>query len=174
MKPQNKQSVNSAFSFLVIFLVILGIFFGIVPLKKDLKEIEEKISIEDKKLQEVEEKIKKISELEAGEKSSISKEQIQELIPEAIKQDELINKISSFAEKNDMELRGLNFSKSGAREDFQSVVFSTTLKGSYDQLVSFLKEVENSSRFMNIESLNVQSEEGGIYSFSLNIKAFYL
>lgn len=100
-------------------------------------------------------------------------------IPPNIDQDEVIRDILEIADANKVTMNSLSFGKGGTdKEAIGSLRINSSFEGDYNDLVNFLKSVEQNGRLFVVNSISVQLNSGGLSgiqraNFSLSIEAFY-
>lgn len=100
-------------------------------------------------------------------------------IPANIDQDEVIRTLIDIAERFDIDLSAINFSRASSELDSVDVLrVNASFSGNYGDLIDFLEGIEESDRLFKVSSINVQVAETGITgleraNFSLSIDTFY-
>ena len=57
---------------------------------------------------------------------------------------------------------------------FSQVPIAVALKSGYDNLVEFLRRIEESDKYINIDTLNIESDRSDIYRHNIKIKLIIL
>lgn len=100
-------------------------------------------------------------------------------IPPNIDQDEVIRDILEIADTNKVTMNSLSFGKGGTdKEAIGSLRINSSFEGNYNDLVNFLKSIEQNGRLFVVNSISVQLNNVGITgiqraNFSLSMEAFY-
>jgi len=168
-----------------LFIILLLIFFLVVPKYHQFKELQQKIGEEqaafDAKFAYYSEVAKVYEQLQA-KKDIVDK--IDSAIPSNVAYGPLVYFFQKKAMENGMIARGLFLTKSGPvnpDSDLKEIGFSLDVLGSYSALKSFLASLEKSSRLFEVANISFgssgvsaagQSQTLQIYSFRLEVKTY--
>ncbi len=176
----------------ILFLVVIGLFYWFIisPKQDSIKAIE----VQYDHLKQQEALIQK-SKKDLNQALSDLKNHPQEIsqMDEALPLDNRVSKLyialSSLTEGSGMTVGNINISYGGAapmagdksvltdpygqKRSVQKLTTTLTISGTFDQFQALLEKLQNSGRIINMNSLNVASNQGGIYDFSVNLEAYY-
>lgn len=164
--------ILAAISFYVFYLS--GVSGGIDATKTDLEAKQSELSATKTQLEEFQK-----AENELNVSTEVQRSEVSKSIPLGLNQDELIKDVIEISEVNDITLNSLSFGKGGLNEDgVGSVRINASFEGNYTDLVSFLESIEENSRFLKVNSINVQLGKLEVSdsvraTFSLAMEAFY-
>lgn len=89
---------------------------------------------------------------------------------------ELITQVASLVPDNGLILNVLNINEAGsANENIKTLLVSVTAKGAYESLKSFIKNLENNLRIMNVSLISFKSPPGeeNLMEFKIDFKTYY-
>ena len=168
-----------------LFIILLLIFFLVVPKYHQFKELQQKIgeqqSAYDAKFAYYSEVAKVYDQLQA-KKDIVDK--IDSAIPSNIAYGPLVYFFQKKAMENGMIVRGLFLSKAAPinpESNLKEIGFSLDVLGSYSALKSFMASLEKSSRLFEITNISFGSSGVSvagqlqilqIYPFKLEVKTF--
>lgn len=192
VKSLYRQRKVIVYTGITLTLVAISFFslFAIKPTVTTIvsltKEIEEKKSIE-QKLQV------KINSLSAAQSNYASLTNLLEVIDEALPTEPLLTDVAYYFEyltqKNNLTVRSINYDpiriigapqinkKNPTTETLNSLNFSLSGTGKYEDIVNLFKDLDNTRRVILIESLTFnggQIEETPTLNFTATGKIFYL
>jgi Tfp pilus assembly protein PilO len=158
---------------ILIFVLVIS-FGGFVlrPWYSDIQKLQEESSELQKTLKD---KIQELQNLNTIIKASEQKNQsIIEQIPSDNQQEVLLLSLRKLSQKTNFYFDGLQFSKGHNRIlgiPELKIQFST--EGKKSQLVSFLRAIEESTRFLGMESLSISTQEENNVTFGVSLYAFF-
>jgi len=121
----------------------------------------------------------KKAEEEFNVSSTVNKEKSLLAVPTKMYQDQIIKDIVGIAAGYDITLRSLSFGKGfSSKEAVSSLQINAGFEGNYNDLVNFLKGIEQNPRKIRINSISVQVGVMDLSlakraSFTLAMEAFY-
>lgn len=154
----------------VILISVVG--FVLRPWYGDIQDLKKENAELAKTL---EEKIEELQSLNKIVKASEQKNQsVLTQIPGDNQQEKLLLSLRQLSQKTGFYFTSLRFGKGYnpvLRLPELKVQFSTS--GQKSQLVPFLKAVEDSARFLGMESLSISTKEGNQIEFGVSLYAFF-
>jgi Tfp pilus assembly protein PilO len=114
---------------------------------------------------------------------------IAKLLPDHVDTVRLIIDINAIASKNNLTLRNISLSDSSdpKKKDaavaqtigpdnskYESIAVSFGVTGTYDDFLSFVKDVEQSLRVVDIRSLNFSPAQDGNYKYEVSVSTYRL
>jgi len=95
---------------------------------------------------------------------------------------QILDQVHQIAKNSGMEISKLSYSYSGGagttqESDYNAVAVSLGGESSYDQLILFLKDIENAARFVEVSEFRYsggQNEDDNLYSSSFSLSSPYL
>jgi len=177
---ENKNNKSSILNLLVVLLLIgAGLLFTkpaydeYANLNLGLQEKQNQKSSLDNELAQLRD-LK--SKLDAGTEVGAAK--VLAAIPERLAQDQLINQITSIAQKNDVVLNSISFSipNSAANDNIKKATITASLTGGYGDLISFLKGIEGNERKLIVKNITVQfgqTEGVARANFNVSMETYY-
>lgn len=166
---------------LLIILTVAAYVFYVRPfsasvdvLKADIAAKEEEVKTLAAKVQQYEAATK-----ELGLSNEVERFEVTNSIPAGVRQDEVIRDLIDIAELNKISLSSLSFGKGKTqKEGISSLRISSSFSGSYEDLLDFLKSIEQNARLLRINSINVQLTKLDVLAleratFSLSLEAFF-
>lgn len=166
--------------FMVLISVVAFVFF-VKPLGKQVSDL--KVSVLEK-TQKLEATDKQIAEMKNakeayGLNNELQRTQMLGLIPEGVKQDGAIEDIVALADENNVDLTSIGFGKGMTdKEKIGSLQVSAGFDGTYEDLIEFLKDLEQNKRMFKVNSISVQLVNTDVIGFkraifSLAMETFY-
>lgn len=172
----------------LIFTLLTIAFFGLAAIRPTLATISElQAELKEKKVMETEltDKINTLSQLQQEfQDHEDSLEVFDTVIPHQQDLDRLLLEVEYLAAINQTPLRNIRlvdvttFGEAKTVQDeeedlgpFESLAFSVTANGSYDQLMDLLKVYDSFDRYVMIESMSFSqpTEEDADYELSMNV-----
>lgn len=165
---------------LTIFIIILLVFFLVVPEYKIFKSLQTDLAEKTAEFRaefDYYAAVAKTYDDLQGRQDDIKK------IDDALPQDSNLGKLVYFlqetAKENGLMVKNLFLSKSSQASSavnnsnsIKDMVFSMDLSGDYASLENFLVALENSSRIFEVTNISFGSSASQAYSFSLQIKTY--
>lgn len=165
---------------IVVLLIIFTFAFLVRPLREDMNQLSADMLITDGEIEKLQSEISKVTEVNKDLPSDeVTRSQLLLLAPEGLNQSELINSLNEIASKNSISLNAINFDEQGSDEEIpglQKVAISTSLTGSYNNVIAFLEGIEDSKRAIIVRTINVQktdNSETSAVTFNLYLEAYY-
>lgn len=159
------------------------------PYFDDIKQLKEKSLAYDEALDNSK-KIKTTTDKLLNKYNSISQEEIDKvnaILPSKFDPIVLAVELDKMLKANDMELKSIavkdtkqqKIKKSSAKSkkeerSFETVTVAFQTAGSYEDFISFLRNMENSSRLIDINSLKFSSQNKEDYQFDLTMTTYWL
>lgn len=175
------SAVKPIIGSLLIILTVAAYVFYVRPfsasvdvLRADITAKEEEVKTLTTKVQQYEAATK-----ELGLSSEVERFEVTNSIPVGVRQDEVIRDLIDIAELNKISLSSLSFGKGKTqKEGISSLRISSSFSGSYEDLLDFLKSIEQNARLLRINSINVQLTKLDVLAleratFSLSMEAFF-
>lgn len=111
---------------------------------------------------------------------------LEKMLPDTIDNIRLVIDLNSIAQRYGMSISNLNLTGadsssvqqgstiSSGGNKYGSVTIGFTVTTTYDTFLSFLKDLEQSLRILDVTGISFSSTPTGLYSFSLTIKTYWL
>lgn len=176
-------------SLLPIFFVLiaLGIFFGFIdPAYDRIKELRAEESMfndaldRSKELQQARDQL--LSQYNTFSQGNLTR--LEKMLPDNVDNVRLILDFDSIAARYGMRLRNIALDTSDDRaergqvgsngEDYESIVLSFAVTGDYNSFRSFLEDLEQSLRLVDVSAISFSADESGVYDYSVSIKTYWL
>lgn len=185
-----------------IFLILasVGVFFGYV--NPTYRAITGNTELSERSINELKEErgryidaLNKTKEIEQARTGLLEeyaripadgRERIEKLLPDNIDSVRLIIDVNNIAAQYGMRLKNISLAQSGAEttpatslalgpveEHFKSVGLKFGVEGSYDNFRSFIRDLEQSLRLVDIETISFSSNEN-IYEYVIAISTYRL
>lgn len=150
--------------------------YGVLSLKEELGKFEEISSNSNKIVSDRDLLIKKSNQITTLDKSRLSK-----FLPDNIDNIKLIIEISDMA-----SVRGLvakNITINEAKKSTDTIVDNSpygvlnvkfSVNSTYDNFLSFLDDLENNLRLLDISDISFSSSDTGFYDFNIGLKTYWL
>ena len=159
------------------------------PAYSEVKLLREEQSAYDEALNKSKE-LKAVRDLLLARRSSFSADNLQKLsrtLPDNVDNIRLILDINNIAARHALTLRDVTVGmiSDGSRErsalavgssgePVGSVALTFSLLSSYEQFISFLRDVEGSLRLIDVEKLSFKTGDSDRYDFTLTIRTYWL
>jgi len=165
---------------LIFVAVVLFVFF-VRPFNQAVAKVDAETTL---KTQELDKLKAKVADMEAAQKklgvnSELQKLEMLRSIPIGVSQDKAIEDIVQLVKDNNITLNSIGFSKGITSKDKIGVLqVSAGFEGTYEDLITFLKALEQNKRMFRVNSISVQlmnTEMAGLKRavFSLSMDTFY-
>lgn len=183
--PEIKISTESKFAPLMGALLILvamsAFVFFIRPIGVQVKDLEANVVLKTEEFSAVKQSIDEMekAQQEYGLTSELQRMEMIRSIPVGLKQDEAIQDLVALAEKNNVYFTSIGFGKGMTDKDkIGSLQVSAGFDGTYDDLIDFLKDLEQNKRIFKVNSISVQLIDTDVIEFkraifSLAMETFY-
>ena len=172
----NKKGVLN----LVVFLLTLVVgLFVLKPIFAQYSDLKLGLDEKEKMQSELTNKLNglKNSETNLEGSSEIAKSKSLTAIPKRFEQDKLIAELTEIAKKNGASLNSISFGVvANSSEKVKRATLNVNVTADYQDLVSFLKGIENAQRKFLVKSIVVQVaklESGERVNFNVNMETFY-
>ena len=177
------KTKNSSLISLLLLLVLLVV--GLFWFKPNFDEVNalranEQAKEEVKKATEATLQSLKDAQANLEQAGEINRETVLVAIPENYEQDKLITTINEIASKNTVNIGSISFtvpfSANTAQEGVRKSTISVSLTGDEDDLLKFLRGIENSSRKMIVKGITVQyGQTSGLerINFSITMETYF-
>lgn len=164
---------------LLIASILVGVFFW-QPMRDRVAEQSALLASQQQELTALEKQVADLVSLEADlPVSEVERERILDTVPTQLAQDDLVEDLSSVADKVGISLNSMTFSLHPASKSDEADVVSimANFNGNYDDLVTLLKALENNKRLFKVTSIGVQlgevTEQGQQMIFTVALEAYY-
>lgn len=172
---------------ILLFLCFLFTIYFLFPKYSDFKSLEKEISKKENLLQEKEAYFSNLEKISKDlEKYEESFKKVNSALPDTVSLSSLLNFIAKKSSENGMILKSLGIGRiesskvefeEGKEKESQSrikeLVFSFNFLGTLSSFENFLKEIEKSSRMIEIENIILnQKEEISEVTLSLKIRSY--
>ena len=172
----------------ILFLAIsLALFFGFIDPSygrvKTLRAQEAQYSDaldRARELQEIRDQL--LSKYNTFSKTDFDR--IEKLVPDHIDNVRLILDLDELASHYGMRVRDVQIEDDAQRavqgqigpseENYESVILTFNVSGTYDTFRSFLHDLERSLRIVDVVGLSFTSNETGVYDYSIHLKTYWL
>ena len=113
------------------------------------------------------------------------KDRLDKMIPDSVDNIRLILDIDSIARVHGMRILGTKIIQGPSADErnnptivdtkpYSSMGLSFSVTSSYDNFLNFLNDLEHSLRIVDITGIQIQPQRTGVYSFSVNLKTYWL
>lgn len=172
----------------ILFVLIAGgLFFGFIdPTYNSVKELRaEEAKFDEalnrsKELQQVRDQL--LSRYNTFSQADL--ERLEKLLPDNVDNVRLILDLDSLAVRYGMRLRDVGFQSDNSRAqrgqvgasdtDYDSLILSFSVTGSYDTFRAFVESLEQSLRLVDIQSISFSATDTGVYDYSIAVKTYWL
>ncbi|MBT4384435.1 type 4a pilus biogenesis protein PilO [Candidatus Peregrinibacteria bacterium] len=169
-----KNQYSQLFSVLLMFLLIVGGILFVFPLRENVEVLGLERDAAMASLVSIQTEHDAMALLsDEVSKSAGAKQTLLTAVPANLGQDRLILELADIAVKAGFDLNAMNFSASVDQTYGNKLVVATNFAGQADDLIDFLKALENADRLLQVKTLNVQLTSSSDIAFNLNIEAYY-
>lgn len=150
------------FSSITLLSILLFLVFAVRPAilesLKAYKELQNIKKIESALLTKIE-KLHEVEEILISEKENLGK--LQSQIPVKPEESNLVAKLSDFCKKNNLIMNEITFSfeSPSPKSQYQTLSFILQIEGETTKFVDFLSDLEDSSRLIKIDSIEIESQK---------------
>ncbi|OHB15292.1 MAG: hypothetical protein A2431_01550 [Candidatus Zambryskibacteria bacterium RIFOXYC1_FULL_39_10] len=117
--------------------------------------------------------------------SSEDKKYIETVLPDSLDFVKLISQIDAVGSKYGLSVdktsfrqtdsaQGETVSEAGPQKPYQSAIISFSFNGSYSQFNSFMNDLGQSLRILDIKSLKLTGADNGVYSYNVEFEVYWL
>ncbi|MFA7685766.1 MAG: hypothetical protein WCX95_03115 [Candidatus Gracilibacteria bacterium] len=165
----------------VILLSVVAFVFFVRPIGKQVDELKASVI---SKTQELDISNKQIAEMKSAEDtygltSELQRMEMLRSVPLGVKQDGAIEDLVDLSKENNIDLTSIGFGKGMTdKEKIGSLQVSAGFEGTYEDLIEFLKDLEQNKRLFKVNSISVQLVDTDVVGFkraifSLAMETFY-
>ncbi len=168
------NSFSQLVSIILLFLIIVGSVVFVLPMRDkiaELKVTKDAITSEVASLETTYSDLQALSEQVATSEST--RDALKAAVPSGYDQDSLLLELSTMGEDLGFKLNAVTFGDTVSETYGNTITISANISGTYDDLVAFLKEIEDAKRLMQVSSMSVQRTSSSEISVSLAIEAYY-
>lgn len=166
---------------LLILISIAGYTFFTRGLAVEVSELKADISSATEDIEEFKGKISEFEQAseELGLATEVQRRESLKSVPSEMDQDEVIRDIINIAETNEIDLNSISFGEGGTdQENVSSLRINASFEGDYNDLINFLKGLEQNARLFKVGSISVQVSKVEVLdvlraNFSLSMEAFF-
>lgn len=174
--------------FIPVFLLIaaVGLFFGYIDptygkvetLRTEEQKFDEALN-KSKELQKIRDVL--LSQFNSFSASDLSR--LEKLLPDNVDNVRLTLDIDGIASKYGMRIRNVITSKASGNQTgaigpsgkpYETVTLSFTVAASYENIISFLKDIEKSLRIVDVKELSLRSSTGNLYEYKIRVETYWL
>lgn len=171
---------------IILILAAIGLFFGYIdPTYKDVQGILEK-------QEELDLALNKSKELQAIRDKLLSRyntfstnnlERLTKLLPDNVDNVRLVLDIDNIASKYNMRIKSVAVKQARNRdtevigpteEQYESVVLAFSVTSSYEDIMSFMRDLEDSLRIVDIDEFSLNKSVGDLYEYNISIRTYWL
>ena len=180
MNAQIKTNQNSNTSTIVavalLIISIVGVFVFLLPQRENLDSQKAELAAKQTELQSLKADIVRLENLrDSFEGSEVTMNDVLNLIPASVGESDVIKTIAELTTDNAVSLNSISF---GQLEDptlgVNTLKISTNISGGHQALISFLQDIESTSRKFVVENISVQQLQDLLENMTLTIEAYYL
>ncbi len=191
--PPQMKSVRSATVEVVLLVLVSGLFFWFLlwPKKAELDKTREDLSAAQTQQQKVSGQLASLQsllkQLPSAAKQSAVLDQALPLDGKTLHLQILIDALakSSGVTASNITVNGkggvvisgdkqLLSNPYAAKRSLQNLTATASVTGNFDQLLAFLKKIENSGRIMDVTAVSMDSSPDGGLSMKVDLKAYFL
>lgn len=146
---------------LIIILAILIIFFGIIPVFKDINNYSEEFIFQKQMLASLENKIKNLDQLKPSyDNYKLSIEKIDGLFIDLEIPVDFVGFLESLAKKNNIKIKiSPAPSEKQKNTEWSSINFQIVADGSFQDFLRFLNKIESAPYLINIKNFDISATE---------------
>lgn len=178
---KKESNAGALIGVLLILAAITGYVFLAKPVMTDAATKKVEVTTKEQELTDlkaqVEEFEKSKSELQLA--TEVQRRESLNAVPVEVDQDEVIRDLMGIAEKNNILLSSIGFSKGVSTQEGVGILrISSSFEGNYNDLTNFLQGLETNPRIFRVATINVQIRKLDFVdieraNFSLSIETFY-
>ncbi|QQR55399.1 type 4a pilus biogenesis protein PilO [Candidatus Peregrinibacteria bacterium] len=171
MKTSQSSQLISIF---LLFLIIVGAVVFVLPMRDKITALKSQEAVLAEELQTLDTQYEALSTLSKEvSQSETTKLKLLSAVPKGYDQDALILELTDLAAQTGFTLNAISFS-AGTSQDYGKILsVSSSVKGSFEQMIEFLQLLEGADRLMRITSLSVQRLSASEVGFNLTLEAYY-
>jgi len=167
----------------IVLLILSATFYALYlnPLRGEYADVGSALDEKEVKIEELTTRIENLKEAEVKMDlgTEVQKNVLLAAIPVGVNQDGVIEDLVKIAKDNAIDLNSVSFGKGDS--EFGGVGglrLNASFQGDYNDLLNFLKSIEQNSRLFKVDSINVQVSylddlDMRRVTFSLSIMAYY-
>lgn len=174
----HRSSTRIVSAGLVLIALLVAVFVS-QPLRLKAKSLADEVALKESELALLETEMASLLEQETAlPQADSERAQLLAAVPEALNQDELIERFTEMADDAGVSLNSIGFALQNSESGQAQVIsISLNLVGDYTALNGLLESLETSDRLFSVQSLGVQlgevTESGYTMTFSLSVNAYY-
>ena len=167
----NRQTIQLIISLLVFVGLLV---FLTSPTYQKLKLAQAELVRQQQELERTQNLVSVLDQL-SSQFSSLSSdlEKVELSIPKKEDTPKLLVELPTLASQNGLVVSEIGFGDPTKREGYSSIPIRLSAKGSYLNLKSFLKAVEQNLRLLDVVSIGFGEDKGGQYDFGFSINTYY-
>ncbi|MFA6446519.1 MAG: hypothetical protein WCW14_04720 [Candidatus Paceibacterota bacterium] len=186
---------------IIMILVSIGVFFGytdriyrgdspdsIQNIQKDLVQYEEALNKSNKIIE-----TRNVLQDRRASISEGSEDRLKKMVPDNVDNIQLIRDIEGIAQKYGLAIRNIGFdtaSQSGGKTPnitsksvgtatansmrYNSLTFKFSTLAQYNVFITFMKDLEQSLRIIDVSSVSFSATDNGFYDFSVAFRTYWL
>lgn len=185
--------MNRYLPFILLALAALTFFLFIDPQYETMQELREQKADNDTMLTLAEQLTRKRDELHDAYNaiSPADREDLAKLLPDTVDNVRLILDISNIAEQYGIEIRDISVTREGDQldrratnaattvnttNDVGTITLSFSIDSTYEVFISFMKDLEQALRLVDIRALEINPSRGGniFYNFNITLDTYWL
>jgi len=174
-------------AFPVIFIIAaVGLFYTYIdPIYKNIQTLLQEEATFDEALNKSRELLALRDSLLAKRNafSANDLERLNKLLPDHVDNVRLALDLDGIASKYNMRIKNISVSQSSnnqagtlgpSQKSYESIVLSFSVAASYEDLISFLKDLERSLRIVDVTQLSFNQPTGDLYEYRISIQMYWL
>lgn len=166
---------------LLILIAIAGYTFFTRGLSAEVSGLKADISSTVVSIEEFKVKLAEFeqAEEELGLATEVQRRETLKSIPSEMDQDDVIRDVVNIAEGNEIELNSISFGQGSTDEvEVGALRINASFEGNYNDLINFLRGIEQNARFLRVSSISVQINKVDVLdilraNFSLSMEAYF-
>ena len=175
-KPKTSSfKSTSIVSIVLLILVVVGITMFVLPLRQEFELANQNLTQKNTELNNLKTQLTQLQGVETSfEGGEVTKKDVLNLIPEELKQDELIEILAKTSDDNEVSINSMSFGL-GSFEggDIQKIGITLNVTGAHQKIIDFLADLEESSRKFVVNSIGIQIMETRLENVSITLDAFF-
>ena len=176
---------------IILILVSVGVFFVVIdPQKRELNALLEEKNKNQVTMQKATDLRTALGTLQAKylKISEDDRKKLSQMLPDTVDNVRLILDINNIADKYGIELKGITISGGPADESkevnrgssnnsgqlYGTIQLTFSFSANYEIFKTFLKDLEDSLRLVDITDFSVGSSENDFYNYSITLNTYWL
>ncbi len=178
------MSSTSALSYIIISIALLYSF--VMPKWADVSILLDQKSKLNQTIDSIQQIEQKKNELLArfNEISNVDRKRIESLIPDNFNYVKLVSEIDAVGSRYGISIDDVSYKElddsvgdsienAGPKKTYNSAILSFTFVSSYENFGKFIDALEKSLRIMDIKSMKITAQPGGLYQYSVEIETYW-